>query len=85
VVSGFEQGGRPVVLRLQFFEFFGPDGRLARKRLLPMPLELVEREALEAMAVDAGFRVGDLYGDYKWAAFDADSSPLMVWVQDRPV
>ena len=85
VVSGFEQGGRPVVSRLQFFEFFGPDGRLAWKRLLPMPFELVEREALEAMAVDAGFRVGDLDGDYKWAAFDADSSPLMVWVLDRPV
>ena len=29
---------------LQFFEFFGPEGRLAWKRLLPMPFKLVERE-----------------------------------------
>jgi hypothetical protein len=50
-----------------------------------MPFELVEQEAFEAMAVDAGFRVGDLYGDYEWAAFDGDSSPVMVWLLDRPI
>ena len=84
VVSGVEQGGRPVVTRLQFFESYGPDGRLAWKRLLPMQFAFVERDDFEAMAVGAGFRVAELYGDYERAAFDPDSSPVMVWVLDRP-
>jgi SAM-dependent methyltransferase len=84
VVSGFEQGGRPVVSRLQFFEFFGPDGRLVWKRLLPMEFELVDRERFEPMAVRAGFRVNQLYGNYQRAAFDPGTSPAMIWVLDKP-
>ncbi len=84
VVSGFEQGGRPVVSRLQFFEFFGPDGRMAWKQVLPMEFEFVEREAFESMAVEAGFRILQLYGDYQRAAFEPGTSPVMIWVLDKP-
>jgi hypothetical protein len=84
VVSGFEQGGQPVVSRLQFFEFFGPDGRIAWKQLLPMEFEFVEREPFESMAVHAGFRVSHLYGDYQRAAFEPGTSPVMIWVLDKP-
>jgi SAM-dependent methyltransferase len=83
VVSGFEQGGHPLVKRLQFFEFFGSDGRLRSKQLLPMEFELVERGHFEAMARDTGFHVLDLYGDYDRSPFDAGRSPVMIWVLQK--
>lgn len=79
VVSGFEQGGRPVVTRLQFFELFGPDGRQLWKRLLPMEFVLIERDAFERMARAAGFRLAHLYGSYDRAPFDPERSPVMIW------
>jgi SAM-dependent methyltransferase len=84
VVSGSEHGGRPVVSRLQVFEHFGPDGMLISKRLLPMEFELVERDAFAAMAGATGFRVVELLGDYGGGAYVADSSPVMIWVLERP-
>lgn len=80
VVSGFEQGGFPVVERLQFFEFFGSDGRLRSKRLLPMAFAFVEKADFESMARDTGFDVIELYGNYDRSSFDADRSPVMIWV-----
>jgi SAM-dependent methyltransferase len=80
VVSGFETGGQPVVNRLQFFEFFGSDGNLVAKQLLPMEFELIEKDHFESMARDAGFVVLDLFGNYDRSAFDAQRSPVMIWV-----
>lgn len=79
VVSGFETGGNPIVTRLQFFEMFGADGRMLWKRLLLMEFTLVERDAFEAMARSAGFRVNQLYGSYDRASFDPARSPVMIW------
>ena len=83
VVSGFEQGGRPVVTRLQFFEFFGNDGRLRSKQLLPMEFELVEKAHFESMARDAGFRAIDLHGGYDRSPFDENRSPVMIWILQK--
>lgn len=83
VVSGVERGGRPLVKRLQVFEFFDGDGRLRSKRLLPMAFELVERDRFETMAREAGFHVLALYGNYDRSAFDADRSPVMIWILQR--
>jgi SAM-dependent methyltransferase len=83
VVSGFEQGGRPVVSRLQFFEFFGPDGRLAWKQLLPMEFAFIERAAFERMAISIGFRIVQLYGNYDRTAFDPTHSPVMIWILEK--
>lgn len=83
VVSGFEQGGRPVVSRLQFFELFGPDGRLLWTRLLPMEFTFVEKDAFEQMARDAGFRIAHLYGSYDRAPFDPVRSPVMIWALEK--
>lgn len=80
VVSGFEQGGDPVVRRTQFFELYGTDGRLAWKRLLPMEFELIEKDRFASMAKDAGFCVLDLYGDYDRNPFDESRSPVLIWV-----
>jgi SAM-dependent methyltransferase len=79
VVSGFEQGGNPVVSRLQFFEFFDGDGHLREKRLLQMKFAFVEKHAFEQMAQDAGFRIVQLYGSYDRAPFDPAQSPVMIW------
>ena len=83
VVSGFEQGGQPLVKRLQFFEFFSRDGLLRSRQLLPMEFEFIERDHFEVMAQDAGFRVLALYGNYDRSSFDADQSPVMIWILQR--
>lgn len=80
VVSGFEQGGHPIVERLQFFEFFGSDGKLRSKILLPMEFAFVEGDHFESMARDAGFHILQLYGNYNRSPFDAGESPVMIWV-----
>lgn len=83
VVSGFETGGRPVVNRLQYFEFFDRDGNLCSKKVLPMQFEFIERDRFESMAHDAGFHVIDLFGNYDRSPFDADRSPVMIWVLQK--
>lgn len=84
VVSGCEQGGQPVVTRLQFFEIFDPAGQLRDKRLLPMAFALIEKASFEAMAQDAGFQVIALYGRYDRAPFDPGQSAVMIWVLEKP-
>jgi SAM-dependent methyltransferase len=83
VVSGFEQGGRPIVARMQFFEFFGADGHLAWKRMLPMEFTLIDKGDFEAIARGAGFRVAQLWGSYDRAPFDPSASPFMIWVLEK--
>ena len=83
VVSGFETGGNPVVTRLQFFELFGPDGRLLWKRLLPMEFTLVEKDSFEQMARDAGFHVARIHGSYDRSPFDPARSPVMIWTLQK--
>lgn len=83
VVSGFEQGGQPLVKRLQFFEFFDSGGRLHSKQLLPMEFEFIERDDFEIMARDAGFHVVNLYGNYDRSPFDTGRSPVMIWVLQK--
>jgi hypothetical protein len=72
-----------LVKRLQFFEFFDGDGRLQSKQLLPMEFQFVEKDDFETMARDAGFRVLDLYGSYDRSRFEADRSPVMIWVLQK--
>ena len=85
VVSGSETGGHPVVSRLQFFEFFGSDGLIRWKRLLPMEFSFVEKEEFERIATRVGFRVVDVYGSYDRAPFDPKSSPAIIFVLEKVV
>jgi SAM-dependent methyltransferase len=80
VVSGMGLGGRPVVTRLQFYEMYGNDGRIAWKRMLAMEFSLIERDAFEGMARDARFRVAQLFGHYDRTPFDPLRSAYMIWV-----
>ena len=72
-----------MVTRLQFIEFFGNDGLLRSKRLLPMEFAFVEKDKFEPMARDVGFRVLKLYGNYDRSPFDATQSPVMIWVLEK--
>jgi SAM-dependent methyltransferase len=83
VVSGFEQGGHPIVTRHQFFELYGPDGRLVWKRFIRMEFSLIERGSFEAMARSVGFRVAQLYGTYDRAAFEPATSPFLIWLLEK--
>jgi len=83
VVSGFDQGGRPVVRCSQYFEFFGDDGRSRSRRLWPMEFALIEKDSFELMAREVGFRVLQLYGNYDRSPFDAVRSPVMIWVLQK--
>jgi ubiquinone/menaquinone biosynthesis C-methylase UbiE len=84
VVSGVEQGGRPVVSRLQFFELYGPDGQLVWKWLLPMEFELISPERFEVMANEAGFSIAQVYGNYDRTKFDPAVSPFMIYMLEKP-
>ncbi len=83
VVSGFEQGGNPVVSRQQFFEFFDGEERLLEKRLLQMKFAFVEKDEFDYMAQSVGFRVAQLYGSYDRAPFDPVQSPVMIWELEK--
>ncbi len=83
VVSGFEQGGHPVVTRLQFLEFFGSDGQLRSKQMLPMEFAFIEKDDFDCMARQAGFHVLDLFGNYDRSPFHAERSPVMIWVLQK--
>jgi hypothetical protein len=83
VVSGFEQGGNPVVSRQQFFELFDVEGRLLEKRLLQMKFAFVEKDEFEQMAQSVGFRAVQLYGNYDRAPFNPAQSPVMIWVLEK--
>jgi hypothetical protein len=42
-------------------------------------LYVVEKDAFEQMATEAGFRVAGLCGSYDRAPFDPERSPVMIW------
>ncbi|MGA1875006.1 MAG: hypothetical protein ACMUIA_05325 [bacterium] len=83
VASGFEQGGHPLVKRLQLFEFFGPAGQLLWRRLLAMQFTFIEKDAFEHMAYSTGFRVAALYGNYDRTTFEPLRSHVMIWVLEK--
>lgn len=67
------------VVGYQFYEIYGPDNVLRSKSFVDLRFCLHERDAFEAMAEAAGFRVEALYGDYSYGAFDEEESAVMVW------
>ncbi len=85
IVSGFEQGGRPVVTRHQLFEFYNGSGILQWKRMLRMHFEFITKEQFQGMASAAGFHVAALYGDYQRRSYAEAESPVMIWVLEKPV
>jgi SAM-dependent methyltransferase len=72
-----------VVDILEFFEEYGPDGVMQRKRKLRLRFRLMEQPIFESLIAEAGFQLEAVYGDYAYAPFDAATSPFMIWVLRR--
>ena len=68
-----------VVQAKQIYELYDDDGVLQEKYLLDVRFRLIGQDALEAMAVDAGFEVDAFYGNYDRSPFNAELSPYMIW------
>jgi SAM-dependent methyltransferase len=75
----FDRPDKLVVKVLQFYEEYDSGGTLRAKRLLELHFSLIDREAFESQAAEAGFKVAALYGNYDRSAFDPDHSPFLIW------
>ena len=64
---------------VQILEQLDANGELMKSRTLPLQFILLEREAFEGLAREAGFEIERLYGDYQRSPFSAESSPYMIW------
>lgn len=63
----------------QLYDRLGADGRLIEHRSLEMNFHLFTRLQFEALALEAGFEIINLFGDYSSAEFEEESSPYMIW------
>jgi hypothetical protein len=48
-----------------------------------MEFEMIDESAFREMAIDTGFKVRSLYGDYEGNDFDAEASPVMIWELEK--
>ncbi len=71
--------GNPLVTGVQLYEEYDANGILREKSYVDVQFRLIARDEFEMMATAAGFSVQNLYGDYSYAPFDAETSPFMIW------
>jgi SAM-dependent methyltransferase len=64
---------------LQEYEILGDDGRVLEKRELSLRFAITDRSTFEQEAIDAGFRIRHLWGDYAYGPFEPQRSPYMIW------
>ena len=83
VVTGFETGGDPVVKRSQYIECFNESGELDKRMLQYMEFEMIEEDTFRQMAIDVGFRVKGIFGDYNENKFDSKTSSVIIWDLER--
>jgi hypothetical protein len=57
--------------------------KLRAKRLLETHFSLIEKQRFEEQIAVAGFKPVALYGDHAYAPFDAETSPVMIWVLQK--
>jgi SAM-dependent methyltransferase len=69
-----------IVSGRQFYEVYGASGRLKNTWFMDISFYAHDRASFESMAIDAGFRLVDLFGDYERTVFDETSSPVMIWI-----
>jgi hypothetical protein len=48
-----------------------------------MEFELIEENTFREMALEVGFEVKAIFGDYSSAEFDAETSPVMIWELEK--
>lgn len=69
-----------IVTGEQVYELYDPNDLLLSKTSLPVKFMLHSREDFEALALQAGFEVVQVYGDYQRSAFDPKQSPFIIMV-----
>jgi ubiquinone/menaquinone biosynthesis C-methylase UbiE len=68
-----------IVHGMQFFEEYDTHGKLRSRRLLETQFAILSQVDFENLAVEIGFALASIYGDYSAAAFDPAASPFMIW------
>jgi SAM-dependent methyltransferase len=80
IMENYNSEDHQIVEASQFYEEYDAKGVLKSKRLLELHFRLSSKEEFEKLAIDAGFKVKALYGDYAYAEFTQQSSPFMIWL-----
>ena len=83
VVTGIETGGFPVVQRIQFIDRYNNNGHLEERIKQPMQFEMIEKDQFRELAIEAGFLIRAVYGDYDANEFDEETSPVMIWELEK--
>lgn len=83
VVTGVETGGFPIVQRTQYIDRYNKDDHLAERIKQPMQFEMIERDQFRELALEAGFSIKAVYGDYEANEFDEEISPVMIWELEK--
>ncbi len=84
VVTGVENGGFPVVQRTQYIDRYNSNGQLEERITQPMQFEIIERDQFRELALEAGFLIKSIFGDYEANDFDEETSPVMIWELEKP-
>lgn len=72
-----------IVTGYQFYEFYDKDGQFLSKSFLDIRFYVHSRESFESLAVEVGFKIESLYGSYACAAYNENTSPVMIWTLRR--
>jgi SAM-dependent methyltransferase len=72
-----------IVRGSQFYDVCDSHGAVVEKRQLGVSFYLFHRSQFEKLALTAGFKVVELYGNYDRSPFDEAKSPFMIWVLQR--
>ena len=73
-----------IIQAMQFFEEYDKSCVMTSKRLLELRFRLTGKEEFEDLAKLTGFRVKEFYGDYDHSEFQAENSPAMIWILEKP-
>ncbi len=74
------QPDQGIVNGIQLFETYDHQGLLQSRRMTEIRFAVIEKEAFEHMAGQAGFSASALYGDYAYTNFSPALSPYMIYI-----
>jgi len=72
-----------LVTGTQFFDLYNADGVIESKRSIEIRFALHSRKNFLKMIHLQGFRVVNLFGNYKESPFNPEGSPFMLWILDK--
>ncbi len=69
-----------LVLGTQFVEVYDSHGKMTEKRFTNLQFYLHTPEDFQALLEETGWQVKEVYGDYAWHRYQAESSPFINYV-----